>query len=134
NLSVVGRIARGATRESAQSEVSAFLRHFLDENAPALKLRYHVVSLVDQAGREVKRGLLILLGAVTCVLLIACTNVASLLVARIGSRQRELAVRAALGAGRYRISRQLVTENLLLGFVGTAAGVLISIWATKSML
>jgi predicted permease len=110
------------------------MRAFLAQNAPQLKLGYHVVSLVDQAGRPVKRGLLILLGAVVCVLLIAGANVFSLLLARVTNRQRELAVRAALGAGRGRIARQLVTENLVLAVAGTGTGVLISVWATKVML
>jgi putative ABC transport system permease protein len=82
----------------------------------------------------VKRGLLILLGAVALVLLIAGANVASLLVARVGARQRELAMRAALGAGRGRFARQLVTENLVLAGAGTAIGVGLSYWATKVML
>ena len=134
NLSAIGKLAPGASRLSAQSELSAMLRRFLDENAPSLKLSYHVVSLVEQAGKTVKRGLLILLGAVACVLLIAGANVGSLLVARVTNRQRELAVRAALGAGRGRIARQLVTENLLLGFIGTALGIVVAHWMTKIML
>jgi putative ABC transport system permease protein len=134
NLSVVGRLAPSATRPVAEAELSSIMRAFLAQNAPQLKLAYHVVSLVDQAGRPVKRGLLILLGAVVCVLLIAGANVVSLLLARLGCRQRELAVRAALGAGRGRIARQLVTENLVLAAAGTTLGVLVSSWATKVML
>jgi putative ABC transport system permease protein len=134
NLSAVGRLAPSASRPAAEAELSSMMRAFLAQNAPQLKLGYHVVSLVDQAGRPVKRGLLILLGAVVCVLLIAGANVFSLLLARLTNRQRELAVRAALGAGRGRIARQLVTENLVLAVAGTGTGVLISVWATKVML
>ena len=134
NLSAVGRLAPSATRPSAEAELSSMMRAFLARVAPNLKLGYHVVSLVDQAGGPVRRGLLILLGAVACVLLIAGVNVVSLLLARVTHRQRELAVRAALGAGPGRIARQLVTENLVLAVAGTAVGVLISLWATKVML
>jgi putative ABC transport system permease protein len=134
NLSAVGRLAPSASRPAAEAELSSMMRAFLAQVAPNLKLGYHVVSLVDQAGGPVKRGLLILLGAVACVLLIAGVNVVSLLLARVSNRQRELAVRAALGAGPGRIARQLVTENLVLAVAGTAVGVLISVWATKVML
>ncbi|MEX2154974.1 MAG: ABC transporter permease [Gemmatimonadaceae bacterium] len=143
NLSAVGRRASagpspslrsGSERQRAQAELSGIMKRFLAENAPNLKLDYRLVSIADQAGNKVKRGLLILLGAVVFVLLIAAANVASLLVARVANRQRELAVRAALGAGRGRIARQLVTENLVLAVSGTAIGVVIAFWATKVML
>ena len=134
NLSAVGRRRTPVTLDAAQSEVTGIMRRFLDANAPALKLDYRLVSLSEQAGGKVKRGLLILLGAVVFLLLIACANVASLLVARATNRQRELAVRAALGAGRGRIARQLVTENLVLAAAGGAVGVAISYWGTRVML
>lgn len=134
NLSAVGRLPSPQARLGAQSELSGIMKRFLQENAPNLKLDYRVVSMADQAGQKVERGLLILLGAVILVLAIASANVASLLVARIGTRQRELAVRAALGAGRARIARQLVTENLVLAVAGTAAGMVIAYWTTRVML
>jgi putative ABC transport system permease protein len=134
NLSVVAKLPPRGLRLSAESELTAIMKRFLADVAPTLKLSYRVLPIADQAGRKVKRGLYILLGAVVAVLLIAAANVASLLVARIGSRQRELAVRAAIGAGRGRIARQLVTENLLLGALGSGFGVLIAYWSTKAML
>lgn len=134
NLSAVGRLAASGSRIAAESELSGIMKRFLQENAPNLKLDYRLVSMSDQAGQKVERGLLILLGAVILVLAIATANVASLLVARIASRQRELAVRAALGAGRGRIARQLVTENLVLAVTGTAIGLVIAFWTTRIML
>lgn len=132
NLSAVARY--GASQQASQTEVSRLLRQFLDANAPLVKLDYRLVPLAQQAGTQVRRGLFILLGAVACLLLIACANVASLLVARAGNRRRELAVRAALGAGRARVARQLITENIVLAAVGGALGILISAWATRVML
>ena len=139
NLSAVGRLpsACGAPAHcarAAQGEITALLRSFLAENAPSLKLEYRLVPLADQASATVRRPLLILLGAVAFLLLIAGANVASLLVARAHARHRELAVRTALGAGRWRVARQLVTENLLLCALGTAAGLAIAYWGTKFML
>lgn len=134
NLSAVGRLADSRTPPAAQAELSGIMKRFLQENAPRLKLDYRVVSMADQAARKVERGLLILLGAVILLLAIAGANVASLLVARIGTRQRELAVRAALGAGRARIARQLMTENLVLAIAGTCIGLLVAFWTTQVML
>ena len=134
NLSAVGRRLASITPNAAQSEISGIMRRFLAQFAPQVKLDYRLVPLSEQAGGKVRRGLLILLGAVVFLLLIACANVASLLVARATNRQRELAVRAALGAGRGRIARQLVTENLVLAAAGGGLGVAISYWATKVML
>jgi predicted permease len=88
----------------------------------------------DQAASKVRRSLLILFGAVIFVLLVVCANVASLLIARVATRQRELALRATLGAGHGRIARQLVTENLVLAFAGTLVGVVIANVVTRVML
>jgi putative ABC transport system permease protein len=92
------------------------------------------VGIEDQAARPVRRGLLVLLGAVGFVLLIACTNVANLLIARTGVRRREFAVRSALGAGHLRIIRQLVTENIILALGGAAVGMGIAVWGSRVML
>jgi predicted permease len=135
NLSVVTRLdPKGPSASVAEARLNTVLHNFLRENAPTLKLDYRLKSLADQAAQPVRRGLLILLGAVVFVLLIAAANVASLLVARVGNRQRELAVRTALGAGQGRIARQLVTENVVLAAAGTGAGVVISYWITRAML
>ncbi|HEY7568743.1 MAG TPA: ABC transporter permease [Gemmatimonadaceae bacterium] len=134
NLSAIARVQDNVSFESAQAELAGIMSNFLRENAPNVKLSYRVVSLIDQAAAKVRRSLLILLGAVIFVLLVVCANVASLLVARIAVRQRELALRATLGAGHGRIARQLVTENLVLAFAGTAVGIVIANAVTRIML
>ena len=134
NLSAIGRLAAPDKRLAAQGELSRIMKVFLRENAPALQLDYVVRPLSDQAGQKVERVLLILSGAVLLVLVIATVNVASLLVARTSGRRRELAIRAALGAGRARIARQLVTEHVVLAVAGTAIGLVIAYWTTQVML
>lgn len=134
NLSAVARLKDNATLESAQAELTGMMKRWLADNAPELKLGYRITSMSDQASRTVRRSLLILFGAVIFVLLVVCANVASLLVARVASRQRELALRATLGAGHGRIARQLVTENLVLAFAGTLVGIVIGNAVTRVML
>ena len=98
-------------------------------------LGIRVVPLFDQiAGAQLRRALWILGGAVLCVLLIACSNIASLLVARGAARRKELAVRAALGADAWRLLRQLATENILLSLLGGLVGLLFAHWALRALL
>src|SRR3989442_9068650 len=90
--------------------------------------------MVDQAAERVRRPLFILLGAVAFVLAIAAANVTSLLIGRVHARERELAVRSALGATRGRLARQLVTETLVLCLLGMVVGLTLALWGTKVML
>lgn len=134
NLSAISRLKDAATVARLHATVSTQLGQFLAANAPSLDLAYKHNDLRQQAGEHVKRGLLLLMGAVVLLLFIACANVTNLLIARTGGRAREFAVRAALGAGRMRIARQLMAENVVLALCGTSIGLVFSIWATRAML
>jgi len=134
NLAAIGRLRPNATASVARNELSSQLQAWLRENAPKLDLDYRLADLEQQASQHVRRPLLFIMGAAIFVLIIACANVTNLLVARTSARHREFAVRAALGAGRARIARQLLTENLLLACGGTFLGAALSLWATRAML
>ncbi|HSC27212.1 MAG TPA: ABC transporter permease [Vicinamibacterales bacterium] len=130
SLIVAARLRAQITVDRAQQDmerVSAVLTRLFPSFNTGWTSR--VVPLREQLTGDVRPTLLILLGAVALVLLIACANVANLLLARAASRQRELAVRAALGAGRGRIVRQLLAESLLLAVLGGSAGLLLAWWA-----
>jgi len=126
-LAVVGRLAPGVTLERAQAELDLFARR-MERELPQAKgwFNSRVTPISRQLAGETRRPLLLLLAAVAVVLLIACSNVANLLLTRSIARTREFSLRAALGAARTRLIRQLVTESVLLAMIGGLGGVLLA--------
>lgn len=126
NYNIVARLKPGVSVKQAQADINIIANRIREKDKRDSSFGMDVIGLQEQVVGDVRRPLLVLLGSVALVLLIACANVASLLLARAAGRKKEIAIRMALGAGWQRVARQLMTESVLFGLLGGAAGLAVA--------
>lgn len=126
NYNILVRLKPKVSVQEAQADIDLIASRVREKDKRDATFGMHLVTLQEQVVGDVRRALLVLLGSVSLVLLIACANVANLLLTRAVGREKEVAIRTALGAGWQRIARQLLTESILLALVGGAAGLLVA--------
>jgi predicted permease len=132
-MAVVGRLKPGATVEGAQAELTVLAKQLVSQHPERNPIRPRLVPLEQHVSGQVRPALLVLMCAVGVVMLIVCANLSHLQMARMGARQKEMAVRAALGAGRFRLLRQVLTESVILSCCGAALGLLLAVAGTRGL-
>jgi predicted permease len=126
NYNIMARLKPGVSLQQAQADLNVIASRIREKDKRDASFGMHVIGLQEQVVGDVRRALLVLLGSVALVLLIACANVANLLLTRAAGREKEVAIRTALGANWQRLTRQLLTESVLLGLFGGAVALLVA--------
>jgi putative ABC transport system permease protein len=132
-IGVIGRLKPGHTREQAQEDIAAIEARLATEYPQVQGYGIWVEPILNAIVGEYRRPLWMLFGAVLCVLLIGCANISNLLLARGASRRTEIGIRTALGAGRWRIVRQLLAESTMLAIAGGVAGLVLALWSSRAL-
>jgi predicted permease len=136
NYNIIVRLKPGVSIQKAQADIDVMASRIREKDKRDASFGMHVIGLQEQVVGDVRRVLLVLLGSVGLVLLIACANVANLLLTRAAGREKEVAIRTALGAAWQRLARQFLTESMFLGLLGGAAGLLVaqlSLYVVRTM-
>ena len=132
-MAMIGRLKPGATVADAQAEITTLAGQITEERPERNTFQGHVRSLTDQVSGRIRLAVWVLAGSVAMVMLIVCANLSNLLLARTTSRQKELAIRSALGAGRSRLVWQMLTESLVLSSLGAIVGAALAIAGTRAL-
>jgi putative ABC transport system permease protein len=132
-MAMIGRMKTGITAERAQAEIRTLAGQITSEHPERNSFQGNVKPLAEQVGGRMRRAVWVLAGAVAMVMLIVCANLSNLLLARTASRQKEIAIRAALGAGRMRLLAQMLTEGIVLSCSGAIVGFVLAIGGTRAL-
>ena len=133
SMSIVGRLKPGVTVQSAQAEFNVLAQQLVNQHPERNPIHPTLVPLEQHVSGQVRPALIVLMCAVGLVMLIVCANISHLQMARMGARQKEMAIRAALGAGRLRLLRQVLTESITLSCCGAALGLLLAVAGTREL-